>query len=255
MEQLGRLDLGARKGKGPGGYNFSLAETGVPFIFMNAVNDFQHVITMLHESGHAVHSFLLHKLPFNGFQHITAEMAELASMTMELLTMDHWNVFFEAEADVKRAKRIHLEGIVKRLSWIATIDRFQHWVYENPEKDAKEREDSWVSIFSLFADTVTDWTGLETYKRNLWKKQLHLFEAPFYYIEYGIAQMAAVALWRNYQANPAEALQAYHNTLALGYTKPLRAMYETASVRLDFSKAYMKEWVDFIREEWQRSYL
>lgn len=251
MEDRGNFDLESRKGKAPGGYNFSLEKSGIPFIFMNAAATFKDIITMLHEGGHAVHSFLMHELPLNAFKHTTAEMAELASMSMELLTMDQWDLFFDNEADLKRAKKQHLEDIISRLAWIATIDKFQHWVYEQPTHTLEQRKAAWNEIFSSFSDNVTEWSGQEASKDFLWQKQLHLFEVPLYYIEYGIAQLGAIAVWRNYQENPKQGLQDYLNALKLGYTRPLPYMYETAGISFDLSVQYISELVAFVRDKWQ----
>eukprot|EP01132_Coremiostelium_polycephalum_P002986 gene2986-3729_t len=252
MQHMGQFDLDSRKGKAPGGYNYPLLESGIPFIFMNAAEDFQQVITLLHESGHAVHSFLMHDLPLNDFKQTTSEMAELASMSMELITMDHWDVFLKDPMDLKRAKRNHLEGIMKRLVWIACIDKFQHWVYHHPGHTVEARQAAWCIIFDLFMGGMTDWKGFEEAKFCLWQKQLHLFEVPFYYIEYGIAQLGAIGIWKNYEENPIVALQNYLKALQLGYTCSLPKMYETAGTRFDLSSAHIKSLVDFVREEWKK---
>jgi oligoendopeptidase F len=252
MQHMGRFDLDSRKGKAPGGYNYPLAESGVPFIFMNAADDFQNVITLLHESGHAIHSFLMHSLPLNDFKHVTSEMAELASMSMELLTMDYWDIFLDNPTDVKRAKREHLEGIIKRLAWIAVIDRFQHWVYMNPNHTSIERKDAWNVIFDEFSDKITDWDNYEETKNFLWQKQLHLFEVPFYYIEYGIAQLGAIGIWKNYKQDPAKALHDYLNALQLGYMQPLPYMYNTAGTQFNLSKLHIESLVNFLRTEWKQ---
>lgn len=252
MQEMERFDLDARKGKAPGGYNMPLEESGVPFIFMNSVNDVDNVVTMLHESGHAVHSFLMHDLLLNDFKHTTSEMAELASMSMELLTMDHWDIFLPQEVDAKRAKKEHIEGIIRRLAWIATIDKFQHWVYENPAHTVSEREEAWKGIINSFSDQVTEWNGYEHIKYTLWQRQLHLFEVPFYYIEYGIAQLGAIALWKNYQEHPTKALQDYRKALQLGYTRPLSTMYATADIKLDFGVTHLRYLMGFLREEWKK---
>jgi len=252
MQRMGRFDLDSRKGKAPGGYNYPLVESGVPLIFMNAANDFQNVITLLHESGHAVHSFLVHDLPLNDFKHITSEMAELASMSMELLTIDYWDIFLDNPTDVKRAKREHLEGIIKRLAWIAVIDKFQHWVYINPNHTSKERKEAWNNIFDAFTDNITDWEDYEETKNFLWQKQLHLFEVPFYYIEYGIAQLGAIGVWKNYKQDPTKALQDYLNALQLGYTQPLPYMYKTAGTQFDLSKPHIQSLINFVKQEWEQ---
>ncbi|ACE06136.1 hypothetical protein Aasi_0755 [Candidatus Amoebophilus asiaticus 5a2] len=253
MQRMGRFDLDSRKGKAPGGYNYPLVESGVPFIFMNAATDFQNVITLLHEAGHAIHSFLMHELSLNDFKQITSEMAELASMSMELLTINYWDIFLDNPTDVKRAKREHLEGIIKRLAWIATIDKFQHWVYANPNHTAIDRKEAWNNIFDTFTDNVTCWDNYEEAKDFLWQKQLHLFEVPFYYIEYGIAQLGAIGVWKNYKNNPAEALQNYLDALRLGYTQPLPYMYKMAGTQFDLSKAHIQSLVSFLKQEWEQA--
>jgi oligoendopeptidase F len=248
MQEMSHLDLESRKGKAPGGYNCPLAETGVPFIFMNAAGTINDVITMMHESGHAIHSFLCHPLKYTAFKEYPMEMAELASMSMELFSMDHWDVFFPASNDLKRAKMEELERVISVLPWIATIDKFQHWLYTNPGHSVEDREKAWMDILTEFSTGVTDWSGFEEYRASLWQKQLHLFEVPFYYIEYGIAQLGAIAMWRQYLQNKEQALDNYEKALSLGYTKTLKELYETAGIRFDFSPAYVKELTDFIQE-------
>lgn len=249
MKNMGHLDLESRKGKAPGGYNYPLAEVGVPFIFMNATSTLRDMVTIMHEGGHAIHNFLTRELELNDFKSTPSEVAELASMSMELISMDHWDIFFPDEAELKRAKREHLEDIMETLPWVATIDKFQHWIYEHPQHTADERRQAWNTIFDQFADTLTDWSGLQEAKDYLWQKQLHLYEVPFYYIEYGMAQLGAVAVWRNFRRNPALGLQGYQAALKLGYMKSIPEIYKAANIRFDFSQAYIKELMDFVRQE------
>ena len=249
MKEMGHLDLESRKGKAPGGYNYPLDEIGVPFIFMNATSNLRDLVTLLHEGGHAVHSFLTRDLTLGAFKHPPSEVAELASMTMELLTMDHWDLFFESPADLRRAKVQHLEQIIETLPWVATVDKFQHWVYEHPGHGVEERKQAWNETYGQFTDRVTDWAGLEDYRAYLWQKQLHLYEVPFYYIEYGIAQLGAVAIWKNYKENPEQGLGGYLEALKLGYTRPIREIYAAARIRFDFSHAYITELMQFVEEE------
>lgn len=246
MEEMHRLDLESRKGKAPGGYNCPLAETGVPFIFMNAAGTMGDVITMMHEGGHAVHSFLSHDLELSAFKEYPMEIAELASMSMELFSMEHWDVFFPDAAELHRAQLEEMERIINVLPWIATIDKYQHWLYTNPGHTVAERDAAWLSILNEFSTGVTDWSGFEEYRTNFWQKQLHLFEVPFYYIEYGIAQLGAIAMWRQYRGNKEQALTNYMNALSLGYTKTLKELYATAGIKFDFSPAYIKELADFV---------
>ena len=246
MQQMKRLDLDSRKGKAPGGYNCPLAETGVPFIFMNAAGTMGDVITMMHEGGHAVHSFLSHPLALSAFKEYPMEIAELASMSMELFSMEHWDVFFTDEKELKRAQLEEMERIISVLPWIATIDKYQHWLYTHPGHSIKEREESWMTILNEFSTGITDWRGFEDYRTNFWQKQLHLFEVPFYYIEYGIAQLGAIAMWRQYRQNKEQALDNYMNALSLGYTKTLKDLYAAGGIRFDFSAGYIKELADFV---------
>jgi len=249
MRQMGHLDLESRKGKAPGGYNYPLDETGVPFIFMNATSSLRDVVTMLHEGGHAVHSFLTRRLPLSADKHPPSEVAELASMSMELMSMDHWDVFFTDPAELRRAKRTHLESVLETFPWVATIDKFQHWVYENPAHTEAERHARWTQIFQDFNQRTVSWAGLETIRPYLWQKQLHLYEVPFYYIEYALAQLGAIAMWRNYRLDPSAALAGYQRALALGYTRPIGEIYEAAGIRFDFSTEYLQQLADFVRGE------
>lgn len=249
MIEKGHLDLESRKGKAPGGYNYPLYETGLPFIFMNAASTFSDMITMLHESGHAVHSVLTKDLDIVEHKALPSEVAELASMSMELLTMDYWHVFMPDDEDLKRAKRSHLERILDVLPWVATIDKFQHWIYENPHHSIEERKVKWNEIHDEFSSSVIDWSGLEQYKNYIWQKQLHLYEVPFYYIEYAIAQLGAVGIWMNYRKDPQKAVKQYLDALKLGYTKPIGEIYKTAGIRFDFSQEYIRELAGFVKKE------
>ncbi|MFN8353354.1 MAG: M3 family oligoendopeptidase [Spirosomataceae bacterium] len=249
MKDLRRLDLESRIGKAPGGYNYPLEETGFPFIFMNAASQLRDVVTLLHESGHAVHSILTKDLMLNTFRQFPSEVAELASMSMELLTMDYWDAFLTNPDDLKRAKIKHLEDILETLPWVATVDKFQHWIYENPTHTTEERHTAWLSIYEQFADDVTDWSDLEAFKGWMWHKQLHIFELPFYYIEYGIAQLGAIGVWKNYKENPQKGLTGYINALKLGYTAPMSEIYAAAGVPFDFSKEHIANLVAFVKAE------
>ena len=247
MQQMKRLDLESRKGKAPGGYNCPLAETGVPFIFMNAAGTMNDVITMMHEGGHAVHSFLSHHLPLASFKEYPMEIAELASMSMELFTMEHWDEFFANSSELDRARLEELDRAISVLPWIATIDKYQHWIYTHPGHTNTQRETAWLAILDEFSTGIIDFSGFDEYRANFWQKQLHLFEVPFYYIEYGIAQLGALAMWRQYRQNKEQALDNYMAALSLGYTKTLKELYATAGIRFDLSPDYVKELADFVR--------
>ncbi len=249
MKANGLFDVESRMGKAPGGYNYPLAETGAPFIFMNSANSLRDLTTMVHEGGHAIHTFLTADLELNDFKHCPSEVAELASMSMELMSMDHWDVYFDNEEDLIRAKKEQLTDVLKTLPWVAVIDQFQQWIYTHPKHDASEREIAFKEIYTRFGAGFANWNGLATEFGNGWQKQLHLFEVPFYYIEYAIAQLGAIAVWKNYKENPKKGLQQYLAALALGYTKPMNEIYETAGIKFDFSATYVRELASFVKEE------
>ncbi|MEY4929934.1 MAG: hypothetical protein RI909_658 [Bacteroidota bacterium] len=252
MKSMGHLDLESRKGKAPGGYNYPLAEIGVPFIFMNATSTMRDMTTIMHEGGHAVHNFLTKDLPLSDFKSPPMEVAELASMSMELISMDAWDIFFPNPEDLKRAKREQLEDIIETLPWVATIDQFQHWIYEHPKHTQDDRKKNWNTVFARYADPITDWSGLEDTRDYAWQKQLHLYEVPFYYIEYGMAQLGAIALWRNYKLDKQKGLEGYMNALKLGNLTTIPEIYKAANIKFDFSRAYIKELMDFVKEEFAK---
>lgn len=249
MKELKHLDLDSKKGKAPGGFNYPLHEIGVPFIYMNSVGSQRDLVTMVHEGGHAIHSFLTRNLALTGFKDTPSEVAELASMSMELLSMDYWDEFYTDETELKRAKKEQLEKALETLPWVASIDKFQHWVYENPMHTVEQRYAKWNDIMKAFGSNQVDWTGNEKALATLWQKQLHLFEVPFYYIEYGMAQLGAIAVWRNYKQNPDKAIEQYMAALKLGYTKSIKEIYQEAGIEFNFSQSYVKELVDFIKDE------
>ncbi|MDI9320844.1 MAG: M3 family oligoendopeptidase [Phycisphaerales bacterium] len=252
MKEMGRMDLDSRMGKAPGGYNCPLPESGVPFVFMNAAGTVNDLITMMHEGGHAVHSFLSHDLPLSAMKEYPMEIAELASMSMELFTLEHWQDFFTTKEECQRAQWEEMERVIDVLPWIATIDKFQHWLYTHPRHSVEEREKVWKEIHQEFATGNVDWSEFQEYQFSFWQKQLHLFEVPFYYIEYGIAQLGAIAMWRQYKQNKEQALDNYMAALCAGYTKTLKELYGIAGIKFDFSPAYIKELSSFVHNEMQQ---
>ena len=252
MQNMDRLDLESRLGKAPGGYQYPLYETDVPFIFMNSVGLHRDLVTMVHEGGHAVHSFLDKDLDLVDFKSPPSEVAELASMSMELMSMEHWDLFFKTEEELKRAKRQQLEGVMDTLPWIAAIDKFQHWIYLNPTHSVAQRYEAWLGIIADFGSSVINYKGLENNLARRWQVQLHLFEVPFYYIEYGFAQLGAIAVWRNYKRDPKKGVENYKKALSLGYTKSIPKIYEAAGIKFDFSPAYIKELMSFVKEEYDK---
>lgn len=249
MKEMGRLDLDSRKGKAPGGYNCPLPETGAPFIFMNAAGQMSDVTTMVHEGGHAIHSFLSHNLPLTAFKEYPMEIAEVASMTMELFSMDYWDVFFDNPEDLKRAKQQQLERVLTIFPWIATVDKFQHWIYENPNHTIEERAENWRRILNEYTSIAIDVSGLEEYRKFSWQRQLHLYEVPFYYIEYGIAQLGAIGLWKQFKEDKDKAINNYINALKLGGTKTLPQLYEAAGLKFSFAPDYIAELMLFVQKE------
>ncbi len=249
MKANGFFDVDSRKGKAPGGYNYPLAESGAPFIFMNSAGTFRDLTTMVHEGGHAVHTFISSDLELNDFKHLPSEVAELASMSMELISMDHWDKFFDNSEDLTRAKKDQLKDVLKTLPWVAVVDQFQHWIYTNPDHSSEERAKEWTKIFEPFGNNFTDWSEHQYALQNLWQKQLHIFEVPFYYIEYGIAQLGAIAVWKNYKNNSKKGLSDYLNALKLGYTKTIKDIYETAGIEFNFKALYVKELAEFVQYE------
>ena len=247
------LDLDSRKGKRPGGYCTFLPHRGRPFIFMNAAGVNADVETLLHESGHAFHNFEARQAQPLIFQrHPGSEMAEVASMSMELLTAPYLareNGGYYSDADARRARIEHLEGTLESLPHMAAIDAFQHWVYTSGEgHDADARDAAWLRIHTRF-DAGLDWGGIEAERLARWYRQLHVFLYPFYYIEYGIAQMGALQVWRNSLADHAGALAAYRNALALGATKPLPELFAAAGAKLVFDAVTMGQLVALVEEQ------
>ncbi len=249
MRSMGYLDLESRKNKAPGGFNYPLHESNVPYIFMNATGNLRDVVTMLHEGGHAIHAYLSADLELVDFKEPPAEIAELASMSMELITMDYWHYFFDDKEELKRAKRVHLEDVLTVLPWVATIDKFQHFLYENPNHTHKERTNAWLQISKEFGSDIIDYSGLDKFKENQWQKQLHIFEVPFYYIEYAIAQLGAIAIWKNFKKDKKLAIDNFKKALKMGYTAPISHIYKQAGIEFNFSKKYIQELMDFVKDE------
>lgn len=252
MQQMGHLDLESRPGKRPGGYNMPLHLSGIPFIFMNATHLLADLRTLMHESGHAIHSYLTRDQKLGASKRLPSEIAELAAMTMELLALEHWDVFFDKEEDLRRAKISQLENVLRILPWIATVDKFQHWAYTHPNHTREERKAEWMKIYLEFNPNNIDRRGLEHYSEYLWHKQLHIFEAPFYSIEYGMAQLGAIAIWKRYRENPQQAIEQYIQALSLGYTKPINEIYAAAGITFDFSQTYVSELGIFVKQELEK---
>lgn len=247
MQDLKLLDLANRKGKAPGGYQSTLNEARLPFIFMNAVGQQRDVETILHEAGHAFHALATRPEPLLAYRSAPIEFCEVASMSMELLGNEFLESFYPA-AEANRARRTHLESIIGVLGWIATVDAFQHWVYTHPGHSRAERAAAWEQLMDRFGGAV-DWSGYEHVRAHLWHRQLHIFLYPFYYIEYGIAQLGALQVWANSKQNKAQALRAYKTALALGGSQPLPHLFAAAGCRFQFDAATIRPLVQLTQTE------
>ncbi len=287
MIQKGWLDLESRKGKAPGGYQATFDEQRRPFIFMNAVGLHGDVETLLHEGGHAFHAVACRDEPLVQYRHCGMEMAEVASMGMELLAYDHLDVFYKSD-DLKRARREQMESIIGLFSWIATIDAFQHWLYtgesqwlddaclapsratgnaggssaggdsapalgvaRDTAKHRVARTAAWLRLMDLYGG-IEDWTGYENSREALWQRQLHLFGVPFYYIEYGIAQIGALQLWQNARKDKVQALRQYREALKLGGSRPLPELWQAAGLTFDFSQKTLEPLIRAVSDELAR---
>jgi len=266
MQDLRLLDLDNHKGKAPGGYQDTLNEARLPFIFMNAVGLQRDVETILHEAGHAFHALATRDEDLRAYRQAPIEFCEVASMSMELLGNEFIEEFYPTDmvgsrcratpdaqqrvptSDANRARRVHLEGIVGIFPWIATVDAFQHWVYTHPDHGRVERVAAWLALMDRFGGDV-DWSGHEEARAHLWHRQLHIFLHPFYYIEYGIAQLGALQVWANSKRDKAKALNHYKKALALGGSRPLPELFQAAGCRFEFSAKTIQPIAKMLREE------
>lgn len=247
MAELDLFDLESRKNKAPGGYQATLTERRLPFIFMNAVGRDSDLRTMLHEAGHAFHTMATRNELLLDYRHAPTEFSEVASMSMELLSKPYWTAFYNA-ADAQRSSAEHLRGIVQLLPWIATIDAFQHWLYTHPDHTVAEREAHWLELRQRFGG-LESWAGYEEAQRSFWQRQLHLYLYPFYYIEYGIAQLGALQLWARAKQDPIGALTAYKRALALGGSRPLPELFAAADLTFDFGEQTIQRAAELLRAE------
>jgi oligoendopeptidase F len=253
MVDANLLDLENRKGKAPGAYSQSLAFRKQPLIFMNAVGVDDDVRTLLHESGHAFHSFEAARQPLLFQRHPGSEMAEVASMSMELLAspfIDKKSGGYYTPDDQRRSRTDLLEGIVLFFPHCASVDAFQHWIYlDEAGRDADARDAKWLQLRRRFEGDAVDWSGLDRERIARWYQQPHFFSSPFYYIEYGIAQLGALQVWRNSLKDPKEAVRQYREALSLGATRSLPDLFKAAGARLIFDSAGMRELISLVEEE------
>jgi oligoendopeptidase F len=249
LVELNLIDPDSRAGKAPGGYCVELSEVRLPFIFLNLVGRDDDVRTILHESGHGFHAFATRDrdLPFEyRGENVPTEFAEVASMSMELLGGEQLDGTFYNHEDAVRSRQKHLEEIARLLPWIATIDAFQHWIYTNPNHTHEQREEFWLKLRERFAG-LESWENYDDVQRSFWQRQGHLFTAPFYYIEYGIAQLGALGIWTHYLKDPQDAVQAYKRALALGGSKPLPQLFKAADLPFNFGSDIVQTYAHQLR--------
>lgn len=244
------LDLGSRKGKAPGGYQATYDERRLPFIFMNAVGTESDVRTLLHEAGHAFHTWSCRHDPLLAYRHYPTEFAEVASMGMECLALPYLDEFYGTETG--RARKRFFEEIVGFFPWMARVDAWQHYVYTNIGHDLEACKDAWQKLTQRFS-TGVDWRGLETADRHSWHRKLHFFEVPFYYVEYGIAQLGALQVWLNSRKDYRQAVAWYCNGLTLGGSRPLPELFAAAGIQFDFSEKTLRPLIDAVMEEIERA--
>lgn len=251
MKWMNRFDLNSRAGKAPGWYNCSMPVTGYSFIFMNAAWLHRDVETIVHEAWHGFHSYYSEAISMEIFNHYPMEIAEVASMSMELLTMDGWKNFYSNDQDLKKAQIEQLEWSLSTLCRVATIDSFQYWLYKNPTHSIAERDEKFAALMQEFQPWI-DYIWMEDIQAKRWQSQLHIFEVPFYYIEYGIAQLGAYWVWRNYKENGKAALDQYIAALKLWYSRPLPELYKTAWIEFNFSPEKIWSLSEFVLGEWKK---
>jgi oligoendopeptidase F len=244
LQEIGHLDLFSRPGKIPTSYCITLPESGLPFIIVDAVGTHGDLVTLIHEIGHAVHTLQSRHIPYRLLRDYPEELAELASIGFETMAMYHMDVFYPSLRDLGRAWFWQISQIITSLPWIATVDAFQEWLYKNPYHTLQERRSQWVKIYRRFHGDEVAWP--EGDLEILWQRKSHIFDSPLYYIEYGIAQIGALQLWRNYDRGPHETMKRYLHALSLGYTKSVPEIYKTAGVQFWFDMPLMQRLSRFI---------
>ena len=251
MERNGLLDLGSRRGKAPGGYQQTLNEARLPFIFMNAAGTQGDVRTMVHEAGHAFHALASREQRPAAYRSAPIEFCEVASMGMELLAAPLFELYYPANPeDADRARQELLGGIVDLLAWVAVVDAFQHWLYTHPGHSREERATRWMELVHRFGGGE-DWSTCAEARRHFWQRQLHFFQVPFYYVEYGIAQLGALQLWQRSRRDPASAVEGYYDGLRLGGSRPLPELFAAAGLRFDFTAETLRPLMDDLQQALQ----
>jgi len=239
LDRNGLLDLMSRPGKAPGGYMYSIEDMRLPFIFFNAVGTHSDIQTLLHEGGHAFHTIATRGEPLGDYRSAPMEFCEVASMSMELFGLERIDTIYDSQ-DAREAKYLQFESIVDLFGWVATIDAFQHWLYTHPGHSRDERREKWIDLASRFAPHI-DWGDMDDYFAYLWHRQGHLFHAPFYYIEYAIAQIGALQAWLLEREDHDGMVRAYQAALALGGSQGLPDLFETAGLHFAMGRDILNE--------------
>ncbi|MGF9966430.1 M3 family oligoendopeptidase [Bacillus rhizoplanae] len=249
MKENNLLDLESRKGKAPGGFCEYLPASKQSFIFMNCCSTQDDVVVLLHEMGHCIHNEFMKDIEIQQYRNVPMESAELASTTMELMTMEYWDTFYTNKADFNMAKREQLRLMVEYLPIIVVVDQFQHWMYENPYHTHVQRKEKFQELARTYDSNFVNWKGYENWLATKWLSILHIFEVPFYYIEYAIAQIGALQMYKQYKENRKQALINYKEALSLGSTRSVKEVYEAADIRFDFSVQIIKGLMEFVERE------
>ncbi|MCQ2055366.1 MAG: M3 family oligoendopeptidase [Fibrobacter sp.] len=249
MQAQNLIDPDSRLGKAPGGYQIGFDESRLPFIFMNSANTDRDIYTLLHESGHSFHQFALADQPILAYRDVPAEFAEVASMSMELIGTTNLKPFYGNDNEsITRSIEGELTDVIWLFPWVASIDSFQHRLYNFPTHTASDRSDIWDEIMDRY-DAGVDYSGLEAVRRNMWQKQLHLFECPFYYIEYGIAQIGALQVWANFKKDPQKAIDDLFKAESLGSSRPLPELFAAANIKFDFTAKTLEPLMQVVWDE------
>ncbi|MEH7046310.1 M3 family oligoendopeptidase [Bacillus thuringiensis] len=243
------LDLTSRKGKAAGGFCEYLPASQLSYIFMNLNYTQDDIVTFIHEMGHSIHNELIKPLKLRQYIEIPAETAELASMTMELFSLNYWDTFYTDKKDLKQAKINFFKDVISYLPIMLIVDQFQHWLYENPSHTSEERNEKYLQLQKHYQSSVIHIDGYENWIATSWLPVLHIFEVPFYYIEYAIAQLGALQMYKQYKEEPKQALENYKKALSLGSSQSIKEVYDAAGIRFDFSGETIKELMLFVEKE------
>ncbi|PFK51045.1 oligoendopeptidase F [Bacillus thuringiensis] len=243
------LDLTSRKGKAAGGFCEYLPASQLSYIFMNLNYTQDDIVTFIHEMGHSIHNELIKPLKLRQYIEIPAETAELASMTMELFSLNYWDTFYTDKKDLKQAKINFFKDVISYLPIMLIVDQFQHWLYENPIHTSEERNEKYLQLQKHYQSSVIHIDGYENWIATSWLPVLHIFEVPFYYIEYAIAQLGALQMYKQYKEEPKQALENYKKALSLGSSQSIKEVYDAAGIRFDFSGETIKELMLFVEKE------